>query len=281
MRKAKINSVLALLLLLVFVGCANLKAVRDYAGESARLSSYTDLTTRFRDTYGREEPYLFGEASLEAQANDKRRKAAYGDLLKIHQSITLYMQTLAMLAGEDAFDLSKNIDSLAGGIKSYPDFGIENRHVDAVSNITKVITKWITASYQQRAVETMVEEGDTDLQTALDGMKALVRFYRKTNENERKAVLGLFDVEIPYLEASKDKLLTAIARAHLQSKKTEYANAENKYIEAEKGITFVSEGHTKILKNIDKLSKDEIKDLISKISKDIKTIRENLKTIQN
>jgi len=276
-----IKRMFVLLLIMVFAGCANLKEVRDYAGESAKLSAYTELTTRFRDTYEREQPYLFGEADQQAQDNDKRRKAAYEDLLKIHQRVSLYMQTLAVLAGENAFDLSKQIDSLSGGIKAYPDFGISDKHVDAFSNISKVIVKWITSSYQEHAVRNMIKEGDAHLQTTLQGMEALVRCYKKTNENERKTVLGFFDVEIPFADSSKDRLLTVLARAHVQSKTLEYKNVELKYDEAEKGIKSIADGHRKLFENIDKLSNEEVKTMINNFAKDIKTIRENLQKIRS
>jgi hypothetical protein len=275
-----IKTMVAFLLIMALAGCANLKEVRDYAGESAKLSAYTELTTRFRDTYEREQPYLSGEADRLAQENDKRRRAAYEDLLKIHQRVSLYMQTLATLAGEDTFDLSKEIDSLAGGIKSYPDFGIDKKQVDAMSNIAKVITKWITSSYQERAVRDMIKEGDAYLQTTLEGMEALVHYYKKTNENERKTVLGFFEVEIPFADTPKDKLLATLARVHVQSKTSEYKNAQLKYEEAEKGIKSIADGHKKLLENIDKLSSEEVKALISKFAKDIQAIRENLQTVR-
>ncbi|TAN74101.1 MAG: hypothetical protein EPN14_09405 [Gallionella sp.] len=278
MNTTKITS--ALLLTLALVGCANLKEVRDYAGESARLSAYMELTARFRDTYYREQPYLSGEPDRLAQDNDKRRKAAYEDLLKIHQRASLYMQTLATLAGEDTFDISKEVDSLASGIKAYPDFGINEKHVDAISNIAKVITKWMTSSYQERAVHNMVKEGDAPLQTTLEGMISLVRYYKKTNENERKTVLGFFEVEIPYADAPKDKLLATLARVHVQSKESEYKDAQQKYDDAEKGIKSIAGGHKRLLENIDKLSNDEVKATISKFAKDIKTIRKNLQTVR-
>jgi hypothetical protein len=279
MRATRITS--ALLLTLALVGCVNLKEVREYAGESAKLSAYTELTTRFRDTYYREQPYLSGEADRLAQDNDKRRKAAYEDLLKIHQRVSLYMQTLAKLAGEDTFDLSSEVDSLASGIKSYPYLGIEEKNVDAMSNIAKVIIKWMTSSYQERAVRNMIKEGDAPLQTTLEGMITLVRVYRKTNENEKKTVLGFFETEIPLADAPKDKLLVTLARAHEQSKSAEYMNAQQKYDDAEKGIKSIAEGHKRLLENIDKLSSDEVKAMISKFAKDIKTIRKNLQTIHD
>jgi len=268
-----------LLLTLCLSSCVNLKGVRDYANESAKLSAYTELTTRFRDTYQREQPYLFGEADRIAKENDKRRRAAYGDLLKIQQRVALYMQTLAKLAGENTFDLSDEIDSLATGIKAYPDLGISDKHVNAVSNISKVIVRWVTTAYQEQAVRNMIREGDADLQMLLDGMIELVRYYKKTNENERNTVLGFFETEIPFADTPKDRLLVVLARAHLQSKESEYDSAGKKYDEAEKGIKSISTGHTRLLENVDRLSADEIEGIISTFAEDIKTIRKNLLAI--
>lgn len=269
-----------LLLTLALAGCANLEEVRDYAGEAAKLSAYTELTTRFRDTYEREQPYLSGEAERLAQENDKNRKAAYADLLKIHQRVSLYMQTLARLAGEDTFDLTPEIGALASGIKAYPDAGIEAKHVDAVANIAKVITKWLTSSYQVHAVRSMINEGDADLQAMLEGMAALVRYYKKTNDNERKTVLGFFEMEIPYADAPKDRLLATLARAHVQVKTAEYQNVQLKYADAEQGIKSVAEGHKRLHENIDRLSHAEVKGMIGKFAKDIKAMRENLQAVR-
>jgi hypothetical protein len=278
MKATKIFAVL--ILTNALISCANLKEIRDYADESAKFSAYIELTTRFRDTYDREQPYLYDEAAQLAQDNDKRRKAAYEDLLKIQNTISLYMQTLAKLAGEDTMDLSNEIDSVTKGVKAYPDFGINEKQVDAISNISKVISKWITSSYQERAIRDMIKEADADLQTTLAGMLSLVHYYKETNENENKTILGFFEVEIPFADSSKDKLLATLARAHLQSKTYEYKIAELKYDEAEKGIKRIAEGHKKLFENIDKLSKAEVKNMISKAAKDIKVIRENLQAVR-
>jgi hypothetical protein len=263
----------------ILISCTNLKEVRDYASESAKLSAYTELTTRFRDTYEREQPYLYDEADRLAQANDKKRKAAYNDLLQIHKTVSLYMTTLASLAGEDTFDLTKEVDSLANGIKTYPDIGIDEKQVNAISNITKIITKWITSSYQENAVRDMLKESNTDLQTTLNGMLSIVSYYKRTNYNERKDVLGIFEIGLPFTTDPKDRLLAILARVNQQSKIAEYNNAEQKYNDAEKGIKSIIEGHKKLLENVDHLSSDEAKVIISKFAKDIKAIRENLQTV--
>ena len=273
--------ILTCLLIMSLGACVNLKEVRDFSAESAKLSGYTELTTRFRDTYYREQPYLRDEAEKIAQENDKKRKAMYQDLLQIHESVSLYMKTLATLAGDDTFDLSKGIDSLAAGIKAYPDLGIDIKCVDAYSNITKVIAKWVTSAMQERAVRDMVKEGDAHLQPLLNGMTSLVRYYRKTNENEKKEVLGFFEVGIAFADTPKDRLLAALARAQKQTKEAEYKMAEDKYTAAEKGIKSIAEGHKKLLENIDRLSSKEAQQLINKFTKDIKVVRDNLQTIRS
>ena len=112
MKTTKIIS--TLLLTIALVSCVNLKEVRDYAGESAKLSAYTELTTRFRDTYEREQPYLSGEADRQAQDNDKRRKAAYEDLFKKdqgvssrHETKSKYMFSKCRMSRTDPMDVFK------------------------------------------------------------------------------------------------------------------------------------------------------------------------------
>jgi len=274
------KTIVALFVIIVLSACADLKGIRNYAAESARFSAYKDLTTRFRDTYYREQPYLFGEADRLAQNNDQKRKAAYKDLIKLHHVVSLYMKTLAVASGDDAFDLSGEIKSLEGGIKAYPDFGIDQTQVDAFFSISRILTEWTISYYQNRAVRTMIIEGDAPLQNVLMGMISLVRLYKKTNANEKKTVQGLLDVQIQYADTSEARLLQVLARAHLQSKRAEYDLAERKYEEAEKGIQNIARGHKILLENIDSLSAEKTGMLIGKIAADIKTVRENILTLR-
>ncbi|GGY84746.1 hypothetical protein GCM10011613_32210 [Cellvibrio zantedeschiae] len=274
-----VKLVLILCIASSLTACTNLKEVREYATESAKFSSYNELTLRFRDTYSREQPYLNGEAEKLAQATDLGRKAAYDDLIKIQKSVSLYMETLAQVAGEDSFSLAKELDALKGGIKAHPNFNVDAKQVDAVSNITQILAKWITSAHQEQAVRKMVQEGNEPVQTLLAGMKSLVRIYKATNENEKNEVLGLLETNIAFADAKKDALLIALARAHIQAKTVEYNNAQVKYELAEKGLNNIAEGHTYLHNNIDKLSKAEIKTSVSKLAKDIKIIRTNLESL--
>lgn len=270
--------ILSIVVISLLTGCANLKEVRDYATESAKFSTYTELTLRFRDTYSREQPYLTGEAEKIAQATDVGRKAAYGDLIKIQQSVSVYMETLARLSGENKFSVSKELDALAGGIKAHPELKINAKQVDAVSSISQIVAKWITSAYQEKAVRKMIKEGNEPLQTLLEGMISLIRIYKATNENERNDVLGVFQTNLPFAD-KKDAMLIALARAHVQTKTLEYNNVQIKYELAEKGLKNIADGHKQLYENIDKLSTAEIKSSVSNFAKDIKAIRESLEAI--
>jgi hypothetical protein len=269
------------ILTLSLAGCTDLKAVREFGGQSARLAGYTELTTRFRNTYERERPYLTGDADRLAQENDKRRQASYDDLVTIHQTVSLYMKTLARLAGDDTFDLSKGIDAMGTGIKAWPDLGIEEGQVDAVSDLASVVSSWVTSAVQQRAIRQMVKRGNAPLQITLEKMVTLVRLYRETHENEKKTVLGFLEAEILYADSPKDRLLAALATSHRQSKAAEYRLLDQKYADAEKGLLAIAEGHRQLCEHLDELSNERAMSVVLELATDIETVNTSLQVIRH
>jgi len=238
MRSLHIAAPLAALLTLL--GCADLTVVRQYSRESSQLAAYTDLTVRYRDTFAREEPYL-DERTLQSElALDAQRKQSIDDLMKIHQCLTSYMDTLGRLAGDDAFSLAEEIDTVGGRIREIPDLGITADHVDAYVKVTQIIARWATASIQEKAVRSMVVEGDPQVQKLVAAMRLLVKIYARVNHDERARVLGVFDINLPYADEKKEALLNRLARAHLQAKKAEYDAAERKYAEADKALAAIA-----------------------------------------
>ncbi len=282
----KVRCVIPIMILGLFLGgCINLQEVRDFSARSAELSGYTELTDRFRDTYQREEPYLTVYADEKKltvegeQKKDEERKEAYGDFIEIHKNVSLYMRTLAKLAGDETFDVSKEIGAVAEKIKEHPEFDIKEKHVDAYSELAKVVAKWLTIAYQQRAVQKMVKEGNGPLQTVLDGMTNLVRVYEKAHDNEEGLVLGLFRLEDELSKTDpQGKLLSVLSRLKKQSKELEYRIAKAKYAKAEEGIKKVAEGHKKLAEDADKLSSKEVRAVIGQLAKDIQTIVEALRS---
>ena len=276
----RFTTLAALAACLLLGGCAgphvSLAEVREFAGASARLGGYAELSTRYRDTYLREQPYLTPAADKIAKANDARRRAVYEDFRSLQKSVVLYMQTLALLAGEDRFDLTPQLDDLGNGLKANTESGLEQRHVTAYTGLTRLLTRAIASGYQGRSVETMVRDGDADLQTLIGAMISLTRLYAKTNENEKKTILGIFDIEIPYANRPNDRMLVTLAKVHYLNKSQEYKLIDKRYALALRGLTKVSLGHQKLRENLNNLSGDEVRGALRNFGRDLRVIREGL-----
>lgn len=262
-------------------GCAtqgpvSLQEVREFADASAKLGGYAELSRRYRDTYEREQPYLSPAADRIGKENDARRKAVYEDFVAIQKTLVLYMQTLSLLAGDGRYDLSARIDDLGNGLKANTASGLQQRHVAAYTGMTRLLTRVIASSYQNRSVETMVRDGDPDVQVLLDAMISLTRLYYKTNENEKKTVLGIFEVEIPASNRNADRMLVTLAKVHLLNKSTEYKLIDRRYELALQGLTKVALGHQKMRENMDKLTSDETRRMLANYGRDLRMIRDGL-----
>jgi len=262
-------------------GCAapghvNLVQVRDFADASARLGGYGELARRYRDTYEREQPYLSPAVDRIAKENDARRRAIYDDFVSIQKSVVLYMQTLSVLAGDARYDLSDRIDDLGNGLKANADSGLQQKQITAYTGLTRLITRVIASGYQSRSVETMVRDGDADVQVLLEAMMALTRLYAKTNENEKKTVLGVFDVEIPFSPRTSDRMLVTLAKVHYLSKATEYKLIDKRYDMALQGLAKVAKGHQTMRENLNNLSGDDVRKMLAAYGRDLRDIRDGL-----
>lgn len=275
-----VPALFALCSCLLLGGCAttaiSLREVREFADQSAKLGGYSELSTRFRDTYAREQLYLSPAAERLGKETDAKRRAVYDDFVSAQKAVVLYMQTLSLLAGDARYDLSGQLDDLGDGIKANADSGLEQRHAVAYTGLTRMLTRVIASGYQGRSVETMVRDGDRDLQTLLDAMLTLTRYYAKTNENEKKTILGIFDVEIPFANKPQDRMLVTLAKVHYLNKSAEYRILDKRYELAVQGLTKVSLGHQKLRENLSELHGGEIRNILASYVRDLQMIRSGL-----
>lgn len=281
MKPSRFAGLVLLCASLLLGGCAStgsvsLAEVREFADASAKLGGYAELSRRFRDTYEREQPYLSPAADRLARDNDAKRQAVYDDFVSIQKAVVLYMQTLSVLAGDGRFDLSANLDDLGNGLKANAESGLERRHIAAYTGLTRLLTRVIASGYQNRSVETMVRDGDADVQTLLEAMISLTRLYYKTNENEKKTVLGIFDVELPMSNRNTDRMLVTLAKVHYISKAAEYKLVDRRYDLALQGLTKVALGHQKMRENLHNLQREEVRAMIANYGRDLRMIRDNL-----
>jgi hypothetical protein len=184
------------------------------------------------------------------------------------------MQTLSVLAGETRYDLSTQLDDLGNGLKANAESGLQQRQVTAYTGLTRLLTRVIASNYQNRSVETMVRDGDADVQVLLEAMISLTRLYAKTNENEKKTILGIFDVEIPFSTKNSDRMLVTLAKVHYLSKSTEYKLLDKRYDLALQGLTKVALGHQRMRENLHKLQAPEVRTLLAAYGRDLVALRD-------
>ena len=254
-------------------GSVSLGEVREFADASAKLGAYSELSKRYRDTYLREQPYLSPVADRLAKENDAKRRAHYDDFVAVQKTLVLYMQTLSVLAGDARYDLTPQLDDIGNGLKGLAGSGLEQRHITAYTGMTRLLTRAIASGYQKRSVETMVRDGDAHVRLLLDGMMNLTRLYNKTHDNEKKTVLGVFDVEIPFSGKPQDRMLVTMAKAHYQDKSQEYKLLDKRYDLALQGLTKVAQGHQKMRENLEHLGRDEVRHMLGDFARDLNLIR--------
>lgn len=275
---------LRILLLLLVVcsvhGCASnrqtsLSEVRAFADASASLGGYAELSRRYRDTYQRERPYLSAAADQQARGEDARRQAAYLDFVNVQKAVVRYMQTLSLLAGDARYDFGPRLDEVGAGLKAGTI--LTERQVTAYNGIARLLTRVVASGYQQRSVEAMVRDGDADVQNLLDAMIALTRLYAKTNENEKKTVLGTLKLELASAPRSTDRLLLVLARVQLQDKTAEYALLDKRYDLAAQGLARVALAHQKLRENLDRLAADDTRRMLAGYAGDLNVLRDGLR----
>ncbi|WP_426107665.1 hypothetical protein [Massilia sp. TSP1-1-2] len=278
MKSCRSFAALALIALSMLVGgCAStgnvsLVEVREFADASAKLGAYSELSKRYRDTYAREQPYLSAIADRMAKETDAKRRASADDFLAVQRAMVLYMQTLSMLAGDARYDLTPQLDQMGTGLQALAGSGLEQRHVIAYTGLTRLLTRVIASNYQNRSVETMVRDGDAHVRVLLDGMMTLTRLYAKTHDNEKKTVLGMFDVEIPFSGKPQDRMLVTMAKVHYQDKAHEYKALDKRYELAQQGLSKVALGHQKMRERLDNLKSDEARHILGDYAKDLRLI---------
>jgi hypothetical protein len=212
-------------LLVLLAGCASearLAQVRDFADDAPKLAGFADLSARFRDTYQREQPYLSPDADARERAIDIKRHDAYPDFVALHEAVTAYLHALRALADKGQYDFSGEARAMSSSIKAWPDTGLSDKHVDAYSRLVRVMTRYGGARAQNKAVQALLREGYQPLQDALDAMHTLLRYFNRNHDNEQRIVMGMLEVEIPYAEAPRERLLAALAKSHQREKASEY-----------------------------------------------------------
>ena len=122
----------------------------------------------------------------------------------------------------------------------------------------------------------MVRASDQSLQTMLDAMIGLVDYFEKTNSNEKKTILGLLEVEIPFADQPADRLQTTLRKVHLRSKISGFELIGRRLSLAKKGLHTVAAGHRTLLENLDQADNPQFRKLVGQFVSDLRQTHQNL-----
>jgi hypothetical protein len=241
-------------LLALLGGCASstprMAEVRAFAAQAPGLDAYHELTERYRETYQREQPYLTAAADTRERELDARRQQACDDFVKLQHGVQAYMQTIGVLAGDEQYELRDQIKTISGGIKAWPDSGIEERHVNAFANLTRLLARAIAAPAQERAVDQLMREAEQPMHQLLGAMGTLLRLYEKSSENEQRIVVGMLETEMPFLDPARDRLLLALAKNQQQIKHAEFRQLALRQTQARESLAAIDQRHRALLAQI-------------------------------
>jgi len=268
---------LGLALILLTVGlssCVNLKHVNDFSSSSLKsIKKFEEINYSFKQNCLENcQDEKIKNLSLNAKDCDcKLNEKADSVTLLIYNSVRGYLDGLTSISDNDL--TSYKMDALTKALTE-GDFGsikIEKEQVEAYSKISKILLKAFTDEYRKKKIKEYVTEANEPLKvliTYLD-FNLSSNLVGKLNVQKQR-------IESYYFDLTKDSTLSiiekrkAVEEYYVQLGKIE--SKQKELITYSKALKKIAEGHQKLVDNIEKLSKDEIKELLTQYSSDIQDI---------
>ncbi|MPR35931.1 hypothetical protein [Salmonirosea aquatica] len=277
---AKFISLLKTIILLIFFGvsissCVNLKAVNDYSTSSlSSIKKYEDLHYSFTihciercnfELVRKFEIKRDNEATCDCEDFKKADQATS----LIYQGIVGYFDGLSKLSNKDL--TTYNLDGLKKSLNegTFGDIKIEKEQVDSYSKIANILLRATTDAYRNKKIKSYIGDANEPIHKLLTSFQFIINDNLKKELDFKKEKLFSY-----YQELKKGKTLTDFENGKAT---TEYyhqlsdINTKQKQMEIfAKGLSKISEGHQKLYENRDKMTAEEIKQLIMTFSIDIK-----------
>ncbi len=185
----------SLVLILLIQGCADLKAIQDFANISAQSAEYTQLVENYLEFPNRQKRYQNPErhSSLDTMARERITQKA--ELLLQHQVIEEYMKALRQLAADEILDQSQEIAQLSTAMKTQT--SANPAKVDALRTITTTLTNAVSDKWRQRQLQELIGRTNAPLQTVLKSLRqTVVEGFGSDDQNEQFAINSYYRTKI-------------------------------------------------------------------------------------
>ena len=266
---------LALLLLAIGLGsCVSLKHVNDFSSSSLKsIKKFEDIDYSFKQNCLENcHDKKINELSLSLNDCDcKSNEKADSITLVIYRSVRRYLDGLTNLSNNNLTNYK--MDALTKALTK-GDFGsikLEKQHVDAYSNISKILLRAFTDKYRKHKIKDYIRAGNEPfiVLTGFLDFNLSENLAGKLNIQKQR-------IESYYFDLIKDSTLSTLEkRKVVEEYFLRIGKIETKQKELltySKTLKKISEGHVKLVENIDKLSNDAIKTEIIGYATDIKSL---------
>lgn len=281
-------------LALMLSGCANLGAVREFAGSSAQLTGYPAVTAHYVSSADRQLADLpsskrFDATRTNLQALKTVTAQDQATLLKLHAVTTGYMAALADLAGEDAYSISTEMGQVTGALQASQTLNINAEHVQAYGNIVQRVADWAMAARQAKDVQHLVKQNGADMDKLLEAMELATQAYGIVLEQEIQSYEAIaeyreaqWSATLPsdaVLTPERREVISTLLRRSISADKHAQHQALRAQQAAAAGIARVRQGHQAMVKNVDRLTAKDVQALLRKAASELRAIRYSISAL--
>ena len=160
------------LLLLAIQGCADLKAIQDFAALSADSAEYTTLVNDYIDSPQRQKRYQPESRQTDLDRMTQERNDQKPSLLLRHAVIEKYMSALGALAADEAVDHSTELSELATALKTQA--GTSPKETEAFGKMAGILTKVVSDRWRQRQLRDLIEQSNDPVQQILSSLQQII-----------------------------------------------------------------------------------------------------------
>ena len=164
--------------------------------------------------------------------------------------------------------------------------GINDDHVRAYDNIAQRVTDWALAAKQARDVRHLVTENGADMDKLLEAMQLATEAYGIVLEQEIQSYELVADYRQAQWSAElsgdaaltperRETIATLLRRSELADKEAQQ-RARKAQRAAAAGVKRVRQAHQAMLENVDRLSSEQVRDLLREAADDLKSIRRSI-----
>ena len=264
-----------ILLIIGLSSCVNLKYINSYSSASLKsIQGFETINYSFKQCcLDNCQDKKINNLNLDAEDCDcTMDEKADSVTLILYNAVKGYFDGLNNLSGNELTDYKTDGLTKALNEGNFGSIKIDKQHVEAYSNISKILLRAFTDEYRKHQLKVYVREAN-------DPLKVLIKFLDLNISGNLAGKLTLQKQRIKsyYFDLTKNLLLSPFEkRRAVQDYFQQLGEIEARQKELQtysKALKIIAEGHQKLSDNIDHFSTAEIKGLLFQYACDIRDVK--------